>query len=75
MDPQKLLELMEQYTKYQDKITEIKEKYGDERRTEICAAENEIVYEDLIERHNCVITLTHAGWMNSTKRQRIPPSI
>ncbi len=44
-------------------MLEIKQKYGDERRTEICAAENEIVYEDLIERHNCVITLTHAGYI------------
>ena len=44
-------------------MLEIKEKYGDERRTEICAAENEIVYEDLIERHNCVITLTHTGYI------------
>ena len=46
-----------------DEMMEIKQKYGDERRTEICAAENEIVYEDLIERHNCVITLTHAGYI------------
>ena len=46
-----------------DEMLEIKQKYGDERRTEICAAENEIVYEDLIERHNCVITLTHAGYI------------
>ena len=46
-----------------DEMTDIKEKYGDERRTEICAAENEIVYEDLIERHSCVITLTHTGYI------------
>ncbi len=46
-----------------DEMNDIKEKYGDERRTEICAAENEIVYEDLIERHNCVITLTHTGYI------------
>ncbi len=49
-----------------DEMTEIRDKYGDERRTEICAAENEIVYEDLIERHSCVITLTNAGYI---KRQ------
>ncbi len=46
-----------------DEMTEIRDKYGDERRTEICAAENEIVYEDLIERHSCVITLTNAGYI------------
>lgn len=44
----------------------IKEKYGDERRTEIVQAEHEIILEDLIERHSCVITLTHAGYI---KRQ------
>lgn len=49
-----------------DEMNEIKAKYNDPRRTEICAAENEIVYEDLIERHECVITLTHAGYI---KRQ------
>ena len=41
----------------------IKEKYGDDRRTEIVAAEHEIILEDLIERHSCVITLTHAGYI------------
>ena len=46
-----------------DEMTEIKERYGDARRTEIVAAETEIVYEDLIERHNCVITLTHTGYI------------
>ena len=49
-----------------DEMLEIKDKYADERRTEICQAENEIVYEDLIERHSCVITLTHTGY---AKRQ------
>ncbi|MBO5898032.1 MAG: DNA gyrase subunit A [Clostridia bacterium] len=46
-----------------DEMIEIKERYGDARRTEIVAAETEIVYEDLIERHNCVITLTHTGYI------------
>ncbi len=46
-----------------EEMLEIKQRYGDERRTDICAAENEIVYEDLIERHNCVITLTHTGYI------------
>ena len=47
-------------------MTEIRDRYADERRTEIVPAEQEIVLEDLIERHNCVITLTHAGYI---KRQ------
>ena len=49
-----------------DEMTVIKEKYADERRTEIVQAEHEIILEDLIERHSCVITLTHAGYI---KRQ------
>lgn len=47
-------------------MLEIKEKYGDDRRTEISESENEIVLEDLIERHKCVVTLTHTGYI---KRQ------
>ena len=49
-----------------DEMIEIKEKYNDERRTTIEEAENEIVMEDLIERHTAVITLTHDGYI---KRQ------
>ncbi len=45
---------------------EIKRKFADERRTEILPAEEDILLEDLIERHECVITLTHAGYV---KRQ------
>ena len=50
-----------------DELTEIKNKYGDERRTELVDAEDDIEIEDLIERHQCVITLSHAGYI---KRQR-----
>ena len=49
-----------------DEMTSIKEKYGDKRRTEIVAAEDDIILEDLIEKHNCIITFTHAGYI---KRQ------
>ena len=52
-----------------DEMNEIKKKYGDDRRTDILPAEHEIILEDLIERHNCVITLTHAGYI-----KRIPAS-
>lgn len=44
-------------------MLEIKNKYSDPRRTRIEIAENEIDLEDLIEKHNCVITLTHAGYI------------
>jgi len=46
-----------------DEMTEIKNRYGDKRRTEIVAAEDDIILEDLIEKHNCIITLTHAGYI------------
>lgn len=47
-------------------MLEIKEKFADPRRTELVAAEDDIVYEDLIERHSCVITMTSDGYI---KRQ------
>ncbi len=49
-----------------NEMLEIKQRFGDDRRTVIEEAENEIVLEDLIERHNAVITLTHTGYI---KRQ------
>ena len=48
-------------------LTQIKEKFGDPRRTELIEATDDIDIEDLIERHTCVITLTHDGYI---KRQR-----
>jgi DNA gyrase subunit A len=47
-------------------MSEIKRKFSDERRTEITEAYGEIDIEDLIEKHECVITLSHAGYI---KRQ------
>ncbi len=41
----------------------IKSKYGDERKTDIVEAENDILIEDLIERETCVITATKAGYV------------
>ena len=49
-----------------EEMLEIRRRYADERRTEIVAATDDIDLEDLIERHDCVITLTHAGYI---KRQ------
>ncbi len=50
-----------------NELTEIKNKYGDDRLTEIIEATEEIDLEDLIERHTCVITMSHTGYI---KRQR-----
>ncbi len=46
-----------------NEMLEIKKKYADPRRTEIVEAEDDIVLEDLIERHECVITLTGSGYI------------
>lgn len=46
-----------------EELLEIKRKYGDERRTRIEQVENEIVMEDLIERRDCVLTISHAGYI------------
>lgn len=46
-----------------DELLEVKRKFGDERRTKIEAVENEILLEDLIERKNCVITISHQGYI------------
>ena len=44
-------------------LTAIRDKYGDERRTEIQDVEDEIDIEDLIEEEQCVFTLSHAGYI------------
>ena len=43
-------------------LTEIRDRFGDDRRTAIEEDEDEIIDEDLIERETCVITMTHAGY-------------
>ena len=47
-------------------LTAIREKYGDERKTEIQDVEDEIDIEDLIEEEECVFTLTQAGYIKRT---------
>ncbi|MBO4913668.1 MAG: DNA gyrase subunit A, partial [Oscillospiraceae bacterium] len=49
-----------------DELTEIRDKYGDERKTEIQEVEDEIDIEDLIEEEQCVYTLTHKGYIKRT---------
>ncbi len=44
-------------------LAEIKRKYADPRRTELLALEEEIETEDLIPRHQTVVTLTHEGYI------------
>lgn len=46
-----------------DELLEIKDKWGDERRTKIVADVSELDEEDLIEEENVAITLTHLGYL------------
>ena len=49
-----------------EELTEIRDRFGDDRRTEIAHIEDEIDIEDLIDEEECVYTLTNAGYI---KRQ------
>jgi len=73
----KLLELIEylesvlaseekQYQVVKDEIIAIRDKVGDERRTEIVPISDEIDDEDLIPEEECVITLTQFGYIKRT---------
>lgn len=46
-----------------EELLEIKEKFGDERKTKIVAAEGEIDLEDLIKEEQTVVALTHFGYI------------
>lgn len=49
-----------------DELTEIKEKYGDKRRTKIKPAAHEIEIEELIQKEDVLITLTNQGYIKRT---------
>ena len=49
-----------------EELTAIRDKYGDQRYTEIQDVEDEIDIEDLIEEEQCVFTLTQAGYIKRT---------
>ena len=51
------------YAIIREGLLQIKEKYGDKRRTEISHDENEIDIEDLIEEKQCVYTMTRMGYI------------
>lgn len=56
-DESKVLDIIE------TELGEIKAKFNDARRTEITAPIDDIIDEDLIERHECVITMTDLGYI------------
>lgn len=47
-------------------LSEIREKYGDERRTQINYEDGEISIEDLIENEEVVVTISHLGYIKRT---------
>lgn len=51
------------YEIIREELNEIKEKYGDKRRTKIVPSEEEIDLEDLIDEEDVVINLTHMGYV------------
>lgn len=56
-DESKLLDIISK------ELIEIKEKFADGRRTEIAGAIDDIIDEDLIEREECVVTITRDGYI------------
>ena len=51
------------YNIIKEELLQVKEKYGDERKTKIVAAEGEFEIEDLIKEEQTVIALTHFGYI------------
>ena len=49
-----------------EELQEVKEKYGDERRTDITAADGEISIEDLIANEEVVVTISNLGYIKRT---------
>ncbi len=50
-----------------DELAEIVEKFGDDRRTRIIAADGDVNDEDLIARENVVVTITETGYAKRTR--------
>jgi DNA gyrase subunit A len=53
-----------------EEISEVKRKYSDERRTSIQAVSGDVDIEDLIPEEECVVTMTHCGYI-----KRIPTDV
>ncbi|WP_078289979.1 DNA gyrase subunit A [Mycobacterium sp. D16R24] len=50
-----------------DELSELVERYGDDRRTRIIAADGDVADEDLIAREDVVVTITETGYAKRTK--------
>lgn len=54
------------YDLIKTELVEVKEKFGDQRRTEITYLDNEVSIEDLIKEEDVVITVSHLGYIKRT---------
>jgi len=54
------------YDLIKSELIEVKDKFGDERRTEITYLDNEVRMEDLIKEEDVVITVSHLGYVKRT---------
>ncbi len=55
-----------------DETLELMKKYGDERRTQIQDAAEELTVEDLIAEEEMVITISHAGYVKRLADFAVP---
>jgi len=55
-DPERLMQVI------RDELTELRDRYGDDRRTEILTDHLDLTLEDLITEEDVVVTLSHAGY-------------
>lgn len=49
-----------------DELIEVRDKYGDQRRTDITYAEGEISIEDMIKNEKVIVTISHLGYIKRT---------
>jgi DNA gyrase subunit A len=56
-----------QKTIVKEELADLRERYGDERRTEISYSDGEISIEDMIPNDEVVITISHLGYIKRTK--------
>lgn len=54
-----------------EELTELKERFGDERRTRVVPDDGEFDIEDLIADEDIVISLTHEGWIKALPRDAV----
>lgn len=57
---------LKRYDLIKTELIEVKEKFGDARRTEITYLDNEVRIEDLIKEEDVVITVSHLGYIKRT---------